>query len=360
MTTVYLNPRAQNRKTISAMFGVGAGHRSARTWNTNAVLVYDFYEVDQAADWDRAVAHCNQDSTSSIAINFSHESMPTNIQQANEYPTLLKLYRSLTNPQQLCLLLCQQDTIHSVAQHLPGVRTLYVNFWETHVAIRQPQLGKVKRQHRLGSFNRRYSAARALWIYHMRSHLENMLYTFGSGSSWTDQPDSVYQGEELKPLSHTNPELYQQLQQWQWQARPWRTLENVPNDDFDDPSVYALTASADTWAVIESRLEGKTRPSSFLTEKTFRPVAVGCAAFTLADGNTAETLRSMGYEPVWEPTRETWTEQIQELAEHCTLLLNMSNSKYQSYLHSIRERVQHNQQNFIQRAQPRLVEQFRP
>ena len=352
--TVYTNPRAQDRHTVAKLFGHSASNRAVREWKPAAALVYDFYEMLTATDWDRAVQHVMQNPHSVIVLNFSHESMPSDIGRATEYPVMTWLHSAI-DPLQLVVLCSQQDTLHSIQAALPGTGTLCINYWETHVLHKQPRdfsswLTRNSSTHRLGSLNRRYTASRAAFLYHIRDLLPNMLYSFGDRGFWTDTPAGVFQEQELRHLRRWDNSLAMAVQQWQAQQRPWRLLGNSTVDNWDSELIYHSTAGADHWAVIESRAHSTRSSSGFFTEKTFRVIAAQRAVYPITEGDTDATLRSWGYEPYWQTPVDKPLVKIQALADHWRSLAGMDPAQYLRHQQAQQALIQHNSQTLALRT----------
>lgn len=355
--SVYINPRAQDRSTVARLFGHTASNRAVREWRPAAALVYDFYEITTASDLPRAVSHVIHNPHSVIVINFSHESMPSDIREAEEYAVLSDLAHTV-NREQLVVLCSQQDTLQSIATALPGVGSMNINFWETHVLHKQPKdfehwLPNKTSAYRLGSLNRRYTGCRAVLLYTLRDLLPNMLYSFGDRGYWTDDvPASVFQDQELRCVARWDNELAQAVQQWQLTHRPWRLLVNTPAQDWNSNTVYHTTADADHWAVVESRAHSSRSLSGFFTEKTFRVMLSGRAVYPITEGNTDATLRHWGYEPYWNTPQDTVLVKISALAQHLRWLYNLEDAQYQRHQQSQAEIIAHNLHNLHTRTSP--------
>ena len=341
--TVYMNPKTQDRGLVTTLFGRPAANRLSKQWRPNSALVYDFYEIHSVKVFDRAVRHVNQYPDSVIVINFSHESMPSSIVRADEYPIIQQLIERI-NPPQLVVLLCQQDTILSVQKHLPGVGTLYINSWESLTPVQEPT---ETRRTRIGSFHRRYSAPRALWMYTMRNYLDRIHYTFGDRGYWDPSvPPSVFQHTQLKTLGGLNPELKHRVETWQNQQRPWRQFPGVDSTEWNHDQVLQATRSVQHCAVIESRADAQPRSSGFLTEKTFRPIAAQTAVYPLTEGAGIEQY---GYEPYILYHSTSWIERVGELALHMQQLIAMSEAEYQHHQNTIAEKIHYNTQHLLRR-----------
>jgi hypothetical protein len=313
--------------------------------NKRSVVVWDLYEIEAGIDAalvNRVQRHMQTHPNCAVVINLSHE----NLSPVSHGLTVFDDFIKLWNPHQVVVWASQADTLETIAHHNSGIRTQQINFWEYATAYHAPTpLPKLASTHRISSLNRRYSQQRAQVIYSMRHYTNEFNYTFGAGDPWGDTGDLIYQEQEWR--NHSDIHLRDSILKWQAAERPWRSLNNdITCWEYDH--TWQFTAAADICLIVESRhSQPPKRKCAFVTEKTFRPIALGKPIIVCGQRSIIHTLNSWGYQTI---NKRSDVNSVIELAQHiCT----MSNSEYQTQLTQWQKSAQANQQLLQTRTAPK-------
>lgn len=349
MTAVYMNPREQERSTISHLFGHSVHTRAVREWHPVSALVYDMYEIerDTYTDFKRTLKHLQAHKDSIVVLNLTHESVSANPSPDDAICKFIDKFWQRVQPHQVGVMCSQTDSLEAVRKRYPGIETCCANFWESHTALhRQKQSLSLRSGQRFVSLNRRYTHIRALLMYSLRN-LTQLEYSFGHRGYWDDAPALTVQDQELKLLQ--DPQLTNAIKKWQQVRGVFREL---PCDitDIDEPVVWDSIYNNDISIVVESRT-AKHRASAFVTEKTFRPVSLAKPVFVIGQYNIAPTLQHMGYQTLIPHSADP-VQQVYATVAEVTRIANMDLPQYRNHLNNLQEVVQHNLHNFNKRTTP--------
>ena len=339
---IYYASRQKGTLTNILNSQVRALHRSLRTGST---VIWDLHEVENGINqqlFDKVHRHLTRDPTSQVIVNLSDENIPVVPNSVQVYTDFIQQWR----PQQVEVWCSQPDALAVLAQQNPGIRTREVSHWEHATAhhrqlLEHPQIHKYTvPTHRLVSLNRRYHPLRAQLIYSLWSRRQQLNYTLGSGDPWGAESDEEFQQQEWQDLT-----LKPHVMAWQQTCNPWRQLScDITEWEYDH--TWNFTSTADICVVVESRHSKFPRNDAFITEKTFRPIAMGKPIIVCGQPSAIQTLQRWGYQTI---NTHSDIQHVIKTAQH---ILDLSNDEYQQKLQGWQVTAQQNQQRFLQRTSP--------
>ena len=299
----YADYTAHSRKCVRALVGAPVLDIH-EPWSNSAGIIFDLFEIEQGIPETTVAAvveHLHNNPLSGVILNLSHEQCSAYADGCEPYITLAQRFPA----QQTTVYSSCEDTLDVIRHHVPGITTTLRYFWErvTRMYLQHSNLAPTPDSTaRISSLNRRYTPTRALAIkglWECRGHLR---YTLGSGDSWGTQTDAQWQHAVWRDSNYTNA-VRDEVYKWQRKRQPFQQLKD---DAWEFEATFNFVNSADVALVVESKTEfSNPRRSSFLTEKTFRPIAMGKPIILVAQPTAIKDLNSLGYTVLnTEPTVE--------------------------------------------------------
>jgi len=343
-----MNYSSQNPDTNALLFG-----SPVLDWEANpniipnTLFLIDLYEIERDTLGDKTEQiwnHLNRHPGSALVVNCSHESIAENICNSEQLYTWMSQFDQVDQ----CTILCsQQDVQPSVQQHLPNWHFVHTNYWEISAAhwSTNPEINwRTSEISRFLCLNRRYTAPRAYTVMRLQN-TPGFDYTLGNHGYWNNtEPPSVWQHRELRELA--DPTLMQTIAQWH-NTDPWRSLYNT--DEFEGEDIFHRTLASWIHIVVESRTRNTPRPSAFLTEKTFRPIATTREFYTIGEPGVTPTLQQLGYEP-YIHTAGGWQAQADDIVQHCQWIATLDARQFRQYRKANLPQAVHNAHTLRSRA----------
>ena len=264
-------------------------------YNAGSAFVYDIYDVEQNNLWDikRVSAHVAQDPRSAVFVNLTSENTAPTPDALSAYVAAVQAFD--LPPDRITVLASQNDVLDYMHKHT-GANRLVRNLWETHSALTvQNYPTRLEPTHRICCLNRRYTPERAWAIHQLWPHRKHLYYTLGAGPAWFKEDDVLqYQRCEWEGYDW---DKRNSVFEWQQHTDPWQNLnDTVSHDEWDTGHLLAAQARGAVSLVVESRIRSRLHRSEvFLTEKTYRCIALGIPFVLWAGTGARRTLQSQGY-----------------------------------------------------------------
>lgn len=358
MSTVYMDHTKQDRHHMSQVFGRPVENIHHRRWDTDSAFVFDLYDIESGT-WNRKLckriaAHIQANPSSVVVLNLSHESINFVEGSVTSYSEFIEFWQRRIGTEHIVVMSSQSDIVPRLTEWFPGVAHCEVNFWEhvTACEIRRAS-HHPGATHRFSCLNRRYTPWRSRMIQALWPHRQHLYYSLGSGDPWGGEPDPHWQHQEWLD-SGLSREIREHTQHWEITERPWRSLSGDQTELFGN-SVWHAQARGAVSIVVESRVRTDyPRTSAFVTEKTFRPMAMGIPVIVLGQPATVATLRSWGYHTINDRSDpDSVYSLVQQLAA-------LPEPQWQAQLKTWRKQAQANARRFRKRTQWRSTQSQAP
>lgn len=298
----------------------------AMRMSAHSLIVYTMYDVmrhesDAHHIWDRHMGCIRRNKTSLLFVDLSDEPAGAG------NPQIVKFLNNLQNhcPGERIVFgtQCMRFSQH-LQQQFPAAQVWLYNSHEQRLRrriLRADTVPELDHQpdYDYTCLNRRYAAHRIYLLYQLRDNLHRINYTLHQTNPWTGADETA-----RILLQLDQPEI------GAWQERHWRQLEDVGTD----PS-WAATLAGKYSLVTEST----TRDDyTFVTEKTYTPIAFGRPFCVLGNNHVEHTLERQGYQVFERPSGSTWQERADWIAEN-----------YRDFVWQDNQ-VEYNRQHFLDRT----------
>ena len=332
----YADYSAHSRKSVQALVGARVLDIH-EPWSNTAGIILDLFEIEAgvpATTVAKIAQHLYNNPNSTVILNLSHEQCSAYASGCEPYITLAQRF-----PQsQVTVYSSCQDTLDVIQHHIPSATTLLKYYWENntrmhleHSTLDQPP----ETTARISSLNRRYTPTRALAIKGLWECRGHLAYTLGSGDSWGTKTDQQWQHAVWRDSNYTDA-VRDKVLKWQRKKSPFQQLEDAT---WEFEATFNFTNAADIALVVESKTEfDNPRRSSFLTEKTFRPIALGKPIILIAQPTAIQDLNQLGYSVL---NREPSLEDAIKTAKR---ILCMTPNHYKGWIREASIKGRNNQQ----------------
>ena len=306
-------------------------------------VIWDLYDIEDGVpqkQLTRVQQHLAVHDVCGVIINLSHENISNTAHGLQQYVNFIRLW----NPQQVTVWSSQADALQHLQDTVPGIRTQEINFWEYATRTHRGKLRRPREPRRLVSLNRRYHPLRSQLIHQLWPYRQQLHYTLGATDPWGHIiSDEEYHAQEWRGMP---PGVQHTVEQWEAHAQPWRSLD-CDISDWEQTHTWNFTNQGDVCIVMESRHQSRVpRTHAFVTEKTFRPIAMGKPILVFGQPSIINTLNTWGYQTI------NTSADFNTVAHTAQQIATMPDDEYAHKLKYWKQVAQANLKRFNSRTEP--------